>query len=75
MRLVTTAKLNQRGNAVGVTIPRHFLHYLGWICGRQVVVELNDDHTSVTVRLPQQSDFGLTMPAPPMLESMENKPR
>lgn len=55
--------LVKNGNSAGVSIPRGFLHQLGWIVGRRVVIELNDDCTQLTIRLPQQSDFGISGPS------------
>jgi antitoxin component of MazEF toxin-antitoxin module len=60
--LVAQQKLVRNGNATAVTIPRTFLHYLRWLPGRAIVLELNDDCTEVVMRLPRQSDFGLIGP-------------
>lgn len=59
---VAEQKLVKNGNAVAVTIPRSFLHQLGWLAGRRIVIELNDDSTEVLIRLPRQSDYGVTGP-------------
>lgn len=55
---VAQQKLVRNGNSTGLTIPRTFLHQLGWLQGRMLVLELNDDTTQIIVRLPQASDFG-----------------
>jgi len=51
-------KLTRNGNATAVTIPRTFLHQLGWLSGRSVVMELDDKLECIVVRLPQAEDFG-----------------
>ena len=40
-----------------MSIPRPMLHWLGWLPGQAVIIEMTEDK-SVIVRLPQQSDFG-----------------
>lgn len=55
---VAAAKLSKHGNTISVSIPRMFLAQLGWLCGRQVVVELTENLDSVIVRKAVASDFG-----------------
>lgn len=59
---VAEQKLVKNGNSTSVTIPRSFLHQLGWLTGRKVVIELNDDSTELLIRLPRQSDYGVVGP-------------
>lgn len=59
-------KLVRNGNATAVTIPRTFLHQLGWLPGRAIVVEMDDELTQIVVRLPRQSDYGLQ--GPPVIQ-------
>lgn len=58
---VAAAKLSKRGNTIGLSIPRLFLAQLGWLCGRQVVVELTEDLDKIIVRKAVASDFGPTV--------------
>lgn len=55
---VAEQRLVRNGNSTAVTIPRTFLHQLGWLTGRGVVLELDDDTTQIIIRLPRASDFG-----------------
>lgn len=55
---VAQAKLSKHGNTIAVSIPRMFLQQLGWLCGRQVVVELGENLDRVTIRKAVPSDFG-----------------
>jgi antitoxin component of MazEF toxin-antitoxin module len=64
--------LTKNGNTVAVSLPRSFLHQLGWICGRSVVVELSDDLQAVVIRLPRQSDFGV--PVSPKVQLVDAEP-
>lgn len=59
---VAEQKLVKNGNSTAVSIPRTFLHQLGWLPGRRIVIELNDDSTELVIRLPRQSDYGLVGP-------------
>lgn len=59
---VAEQKINKHGNSAAVTIPRTFMHQLGWLTGRKVVLELNDDTTEIIIRLPRQSDYGVVGP-------------
>lgn len=63
MAWITDPNLVKHGNSTAVCIPRAFLHRLGWICGRKVIIELNDEQTMLVVRLPQSSDYGPIGPA------------
>jgi bifunctional DNA-binding transcriptional regulator/antitoxin component of YhaV-PrlF toxin-antitoxin module len=63
--------LVKNGNSAAVTIPRTFLHQLGWIIGRRLVIELDDDRSQLVIRLPQQSDFGV--PGPPRVRRVETE--
>jgi len=73
MPWVADLNLVRNGNAIGVTIPRAFLHQLGWVSGRRVICELTDDLQSVIVRLPQPSDFGPI--GPPRVRRVEREPQ
>jgi antitoxin component of MazEF toxin-antitoxin module len=66
MSWVAKQKLVRNGNATSVSIPRGFLHQLGWICGRDIVIELTENADALVVRLPRASDFGV--PGPPRLD-------
>jgi hypothetical protein len=70
MPWVAEHRLSKNGNGIAITIPRTFLHRLGWICGRAVILELNDDLTEVVVRLPRQSDFGV--PGSPKVRRLDD---
>jgi antitoxin component of MazEF toxin-antitoxin module len=59
---VAEGKLNKHGNSTAVTIPRSFLYQLGWLTGRKIIVELNDDRTECVIRLPRHSDYGVVGP-------------
>ncbi len=52
--------LLRSGNAIRITIPRAFLHQLGWIAGGKVMLELDDTLEQLVVRLPRASDYGPT---------------
>lgn len=66
MSWVALQKLVKNGNSTAVAIPRSFLHQLGWICGRSIVVELTEDCDALVIRLPRHSDYGLV--GPPRIE-------
>lgn len=68
---VAEQKLIRNGNSTTVTIPKSFLHQLGWLSGRKIVIELNDDSTEVLIRLPRPSDYGIVGP-PSIHHVMEN---
>lgn len=51
-------KIVRNGSSVQVTIPRVILVQLGWLPGATIVVEANDEMTSLVIRQPTQEDFG-----------------
>ena len=63
MPWIADPNLCKHGNSIAVCIPRSFLHRLGWLCGRKVILELNDDQTMLVVRQPIPSDYGPMGPA------------
>jgi antitoxin component of MazEF toxin-antitoxin module len=66
MSWVAQQKLVKNGNSVAISIPRPFLHQLGWLCGRHVVLELTENCDALVIRLPRASDFGV--PGPPRID-------
>lgn len=66
-------KLCQRGNSTGVSIPRPFLHQLGWLSGRRIVIELDDKQECLIIRLPRPSDYGPS--GPPSIRLMPDGAR
>lgn len=63
---VAQQKLVKNGNSTAITIPKSFLHQLGWLTGRAVVLELNEACDALVLRLPRASDFGPV--GPPRIE-------
>lgn len=49
-------KLIRNSASTGLTIPRTFLHHLGWMCGESVIIELLEDQ-SLRIRRPELRDF------------------
>lgn len=62
-------KLVRNGNSTQVTIPRTVLHFLGWLPGEAVILELTDQHTLV-VRRPGPNEFAPQRMTPMMLDTI-----
>lgn len=66
-------KLVKNGNAYRVSIPRTFLHHLGWLPGENFILELLDNRC-VLVRRIQPGEFD-PIASPRLLPSSGNPPR
>lgn len=61
-------KLVRNGNSTQVTIPRTVCHFLGWLPGEPVILEITDEKT-LLIRRPGPNDFAPKRMVPMMLDA------
>lgn len=49
-------KLVANGNSTQVTIPRNVLHWLGWLAGEAIILEVTENKR-VIIRRPESDEF------------------